>query len=128
MIIRADDLVPEDITRLLRAAPTRTQTKGLPLSGRAGAPIAKFGFWALSLTAQETDEWDVSEAIRLLISRFSAQPGVWKSIPEGGNVLLNIGLHLEGANKGFSLPADVSQFVADRNIEIEFDIYDRTMA
>ena len=36
---------------------------------------------------------------------------------------LNIGLHLETSNQGFSLPVDLLQFAADRNIDIDFDIY-----
>ena len=123
LIVRADDLVPEDITRLFLVEPTRLQVKGLPVSERAGAPIARFGFWTVSLTSQETDEWDVSEAIRLLISRFPKESGVWKLLPAGAEVRLSIGLHLETTNQGFSLPSDVLQFAADRNINIDFNIY-----
>jgi hypothetical protein len=128
LIIRADDLVPEDITRLLLVEPTRTQAKGLPISERAGASIAKFGSWAVSLTPQETDEWDVSEAIRLLFNRFTRAPDAWKLLPAGVEVRLSIGLHLETANRGFSLSSDVLHLIADRNIDIGFDIYDCTMA
>jgi hypothetical protein len=128
LIIRADDLVPEDITRLLLVEPTRTRVEGRPLSERAGAPIAKFGSWQITLTSQETDEWDVAEAIRLLIGRFSKASGAWKQLPADAELCLSIGLHLETANQGFSLPSDILQFAADRNIEVEFDIYDRAMA
>jgi hypothetical protein len=41
-------------------------------------------------------------------------------------VALSLGLHLETANQGFSLPADISQFAAERNIDVDFDVYDRT--
>lgn len=128
LIIRADDLVPEDITGLLLVEPTQTRVKGRPLFERAGAAIAKFGSWEIALTSEETDEWDVSEAIRLLIGRFSKTSGAWKQLPADAELRLRIGLHLETANQGFSLPPDILRFAADRNIEVEFDIYDRTMA
>jgi hypothetical protein len=125
LIVRADDLTPEDITRLLLVEPSRTQVKGSPISERAGAPIAKSGSWTVGLTSQETDEWDVSEAVRLLISRFPKGSGVWKLLSASAEVRLSIGLQLETRNQGFSLPSDVLQFAADRNIEIDFDIYSR---
>lgn len=123
LLVRADDLVPDDITRLLCVEPTRTQVRGQPLSERAGAPLARFGSWAVRLTPQETDEWDVAEAIGLLISRLPKTPDVWKLLPSGATMRLNIGLHLETSNQGFSLPVDLLQFAADRNIDIDFDIY-----
>jgi len=127
LVIRAADLVPEDITRLLLVEPTQTRRKGRPLSERSGAAIAKFSSSKVQLTPQDTDEWDVAEAIRLLIARFPTAPDVWKQLPADAKVLLSLGLHLETANRGFSLAPDILQFAADRNIEIEFDIYDRTM-
>lgn len=128
LIIRADDLDLESVTRLLLVEPTSTRVKGQPLSERPEAPIAKFSSWAVKLTSQETDEWDVSEAIRLLINRFPTTPGVWRQVLAAADARLSIGLQLETANQGFSLPSDILQFAADRNIEVDFDIYDRTMA
>jgi Domain of unknown function (DUF4279) len=128
LTIRADDLVPEDVTRLLRVEPTHSQTKGLPRSTKAGAPIAKFGSWKLSLTSAETDEWDVTEAARLLISRFPQGPSAWKLLPPGVEIRLSFGLHLETTNQGLSLPADILQFAADRNVDLDFDIYSERMA
>src|SRR5262245_28206977 len=80
LILRADDLVPQDITRLLLVEPTRTRSKGRPLSERVGAAISTFSSWQVKLTSQETDEWDVSEAIWLLIDRFPKASGVWKQL------------------------------------------------
>src|SRR5579872_1078059 len=87
VIIRADDLVPEDVTRLLLVEPTHSQTKGLPLSTRPGARVAKFGSWELSLKSTETDEWDVTEAARLLIGRFPKESSAWKLLPAGAKIL-----------------------------------------
>jgi hypothetical protein len=125
LIVRADDLVPDEVTRLLLVAPTRTRAKGVPLSRRVGAPVSSFGSWEVQLTPQETDEWDVSEAVRLLLSRFPEDLEVWKQLSASAKICLSVGLHLETANQGFSLSSDVSRFAADRDIDIDFDIYDR---
>jgi hypothetical protein len=90
-------------------------------------PVAKYGSWTVSLTSAETDEWDVTEAVRLL-SRFPQGAGAWKLLSTGAKVCLNFGLHLETTNQGFSLPADILQFAADRDIDIDFDIYTERMA
>jgi Domain of unknown function (DUF4279) len=123
LTIRADNLVPDDVTRLLSVQPTHSQIKGSPLSARAGATIAKFGSWTVKLASTEIDEWDVTEAVRTLVARFPQMPGVWKLLPPGAQTRLSLGLHLETRNQGFSIPADILQFAADRNIDIDFDIY-----
>jgi hypothetical protein len=123
LTVRATDLLPDEITRLLLVEPTRTQVKGVPLAQRAGARVATFGSWTVALTPRETDEWDVSEAIRLLIGRFPKEIARWRRLPPGAKVRLSLGLALATANQGFSLPADILRFAADRDIEIEFDIY-----
>jgi hypothetical protein len=123
LIVRATDLIPDDITRLLLVAPTHTQIKGAPVSRRAAARVATFGSWSAELTPHETDEWDVAEAIRLLIGRFPKEIAPWRQLPPGAEVRLSLGLELATANKGLSLPSDVLRFAADRDIEIELDIY-----
>jgi hypothetical protein len=128
LTIRADNLVPDDVTRLLLVQPTHSQIKGLPLSTRAGAAIAKFSSWTAKLASTETDEWDVTEAVRTLIARFPQAPAVWKLLPAGAQVRLSFGLQLETRNQGFSIPADVLQFAADRNIDLDFDIYSERAA
>ena len=125
LIVRSADLVPDEVTRQLLVTPTRTRTKGVPLSQRGGAPVSGFGSWAVQLTSQETDEWDVSEAVRLLLSRFPEDLEVWKQLSASAKICLSVGLHLETTNQGFSLPSDVLRFAADRDIDIDFDIYDR---
>jgi hypothetical protein len=123
LTVRADDLAPDEITRLLLVEPTRTQARGLPVTPRAGARVATFGSWTIELKPEETDEWDVSEALRLLINRFPKDANVWRRLPPGAEARLRIGLDLETRNQGFSLNGDVLRFAADRNIEIGFDIY-----
>jgi hypothetical protein len=128
LTVRADDLHPEHVTRHLAVEPTHSQVKGLPRSARADAPTATFGSWTVRLTSEETDEWDVTEAVRTLIARFPQAPAVWEQLPAGAQVRLSFGLHLETRNQGFSIPADILKFAADRNIALDFDIYSERTA
>jgi hypothetical protein len=123
LIARAADLVPDDITRLLRVTPTRTQIKGVPVSQRAGARVATFGCWTVELTPHETDEWDVAEAIRLLIDRFPKEVAPWRQLPPAAEIRLSLGLGLATSNQALSLLPDILRFAAGRDIEIELDIY-----
>ena len=123
LTVRATDLVPDEITRLLLVEPTCTQIKDVPLARRAGARAATFGSWTVALTPHETDEWDVTEAMRLLVGRFPKDIAPWRQLPPGAEIRLSLGLALATANQGFSLPSDILRFAADRDIEIAFDIY-----
>jgi len=49
-------------------------------------------------------------------------------LPPGVEIRLSFGLHLETTNQGLSLPTDILQFAADRNIDLDFDIYSERMA
>lgn len=128
LTVRADDLDPEHVTRHLAVEPTHSQVKGQPRSARTDAPTATFGSWAVRLTSEEADEWDVTEVVRTLIARFPQAPSVWETLPAGAQVRLSLGLHLETRNQGFSIPADILKFAADRNIELDFDIYSERTA
>jgi hypothetical protein len=123
LIVRATDLVPDEITRLLLVTPTRTQVKGVPVTQKAGARAATIGSWTVALTPHETDEWDVSEAIRLLVGRFPKEIAPWRQLPPDAEIRLSLGLALARENQGFSLPSDILRFAADRDNENQFAIY-----
>lgn len=58
--IGGDDLVPEEITKLLGAQPTATQTKGDKIVGRktGRVRIAKMGMWRLHAKDREPEGMD----------------------------------------------------------------------
>lgn len=53
LYLRGDDLVPEEVTRHMGIEPTRTQTKGLPLSSASPPRLSKFGLWVLAREAED---------------------------------------------------------------------------
>ena len=85
--------------------------------------LTKFGYWALEIKSSDTDEWDLNEAIKLVIEKLPKELHVWKSIPHGTKVRLFIGLELAFFNQGFTLEPDILHFLGERSIHIDCDVY-----
>jgi Domain of unknown function (DUF4279) len=123
--ITGDDLEPDEITSLLGVSPTQQQAKGKLVSNPNGrrSRMGRFGRWSLQLQPSETDEWDVAEATKLLISKVPADHGVWKSISSRARVRLNVGLSLETFNQGLSIDPILLRLLADREMQLDIGIY-----
>ena len=125
LIIDTEAVPIERISDLLRCQPTDFQQKGVPLLRPDGTVkrIPKFSSWRLRLSPEETDEWDICEAAKLLLARVSSEVQDWLEISTGGDARLSFGLSMDETNLGFSLDAELIQFLADRRIRAGFDIY-----
>jgi hypothetical protein len=126
LIITGDDLNPDQVTQRFGVLPTHAHKKGVPIIRADGTVqrIPKTGTWAFQLTPTDTDEWDVDEAAKLLISQFPTDPRVWATLPVDAKMRLSFGLDIEDANnRGFSLSSDILRFVGDRNVRLDFDLY-----
>jgi hypothetical protein len=113
------------ISTLLRCQPTDTQEKGVPLR-RADGTIKRtprHSSWRLKLSPQETDEWDICEAAKLLLARLNDDLEAWREITNGGEARLSFGLEMAERNLGFSLDPELMRYLAERNIEADFDVY-----
>jgi uncharacterized protein DUF4279 len=123
--IHADDLVPDEVTSLLGAAPTQVQQKGKPWVTPNGKHVrmGKFGRWSLELKPNETDEWDVAEAARILLSRVPADPGVWRALSSRAKIRLSVGVGLESFNQGLSIDPALLRLLADREMQLDLAIY-----
>ena len=87
------------------------------------ARITKSGAWHLDLAAGDTDEWDCSEAMMLLMKRLPTDIGLWRGLAQRFSVDLFVGLHMHSQNKGFDLSPEVMAYLGERGIEAGFDIY-----
>jgi hypothetical protein len=125
LIIRTEAIPIERLSDLLGCQPTNFQQKGIPLFRPDGTVkrIPKFSSWRLKLSPEETDEWDIGEAAKLLLARVSSEVPVWLEISDGGDTHLSFGLSMNETNRGFSLDAELIQYLADRRIRASFDIY-----
>jgi ribosomal protein L19 len=121
--ISGDDLVPEEITRLLGVSPTHAQTKGQVFVGEktGSRRVANCGMWRLCAADQEPD--DVDTQISEILAALTSDSAVWRDITSRYDVDLFCGFFLGKTNSGFSLSPQSLAALGDRGIEISFDIY-----
>lgn len=122
-----DDLVPDEITRLLGAVPTLAQIKGEkivgPVSGQTR--IARSGMWLLQ-TADRSPA-DMDGQIQEILSQTTNDLAVWQSLSKKYFTELFCGLMLEGTNEGIGLTPQSLVALGERGIELGLDIYAKRM-
>jgi hypothetical protein len=124
--ISAEDLVPDEVSRLMGCEPDESQQKGKPVLRQDGTMmrIAKFGSWELILRPEDTDEWDCAEAMMLVLHRLPSKIGLWRRVTKKRyKVEFFVGLSMPSQNKGFELPPEVMKYLGDRGIAAGFDVY-----
>ena len=124
--IYGDDLVPQDITRMLGAQPSHACTKGEMGKKMAGLKVgdlrvAKTGMWRLCASNREPE--DIDGQIREIFSQISADVAVWQNLTKNYQVNLFCGLFMTKTNDGLSISPQSMAVLAERGIELWFDIY-----
>jgi hypothetical protein len=121
--IGSADLIPDEITRLLGATPTRTEVKGEKIVGRktGHVRIAKMGVWRLSASDREPEDMDGQ--IREILSQATSDLAVWRNIAQKHQIDLFCGLFLGGSNEGMTLSAESLAALGERGVEMGLDIY-----
>ncbi|GAA5484837.1 DUF4279 domain-containing protein [Haloferula sargassicola] len=122
--IIGDDLIPDEITRLLGASPTQAQTKGDKIVGKktGNVRIARFGMWRLE--ASDCEPGDLDDQIRLICGQLTDDLAVWESFASRYKMDLFCGLFMECGNEGISLSPAALFALGSRGIELDLDIYD----
>lgn len=125
LIIFTEAMPVEHLSTLLRCEPTDTWKKGEPLYRPDGTVkrIPRHSRWHLKLSPEETDEWDVCEAAKLLLARVNHDLEVWREITRDGQARLSFGLEMDARNLGFDLDPELMRYLGDRNIRADFDVY-----
>lgn len=121
--IFGDDLNPAEVSRLLGCQPSIAYAKGDALIGRTigRERIARTGSWRLK--SDEDRGVDLAAQIEKLLSRVNGDLDVWKKLAQKYEVELFCGLFLEDIARELWLSAEVLQPIADRRLNIGFDIY-----
>ena len=121
--IMGDDLMPEEISRLLGCEPTSGQFKGqeivAPKSGRTR--IARSGMWRLDCEARFPEDLDgqISELLKQLTSDLS----VWDDIASRFKIDLFVGLMMKERNEGCVVSQESMRQLGERSIALGLDIY-----
>jgi hypothetical protein len=120
--IMGDSLVPDDVTRVLGAAPSASQIKGEELHGKDGrVRTAKFGAWRLH--ASETSPGDLDAQVAEILSKLSSDLRVWSELSDKFDVDLFCGWFMEKENEGLGVSAQTLRSLGERGIELSLDIY-----
>jgi hypothetical protein len=122
--ILGDDLVPDEISRLLGARPTTSRIKGEVFRTPNGRPLtARTGSWDLRASTVHNSE-DLDGQVAELLTQLTNNLDVWASLSEKFRIDLFCGWFMKTSNAGVAIsPASLSA-LGDRRIILELDIYD----
>ena len=112
-----EDLVPEEVTRLLQCQPTTAEAKG------ARGRFPPKGRWLFEIQSKDLGDVDLEDGLKILFEKLPVDLKVWAELTERYKVDIFCGLFLAAENRGFSLSPEMSKMLADRGLEIGFDIY-----
>jgi hypothetical protein len=117
-----DDLEPDEITHILRCAPTAAHRTGEVIRYKSGRErVVKCGNWQLNANKAEPE--DINRQVRWLLSQVEPDPDAWKRLTQRFEVDIYCGLFMKRSNEGFSLAPDVMALLGERGIHLGFEIY-----
>jgi hypothetical protein len=118
------DLDPDEVSSVLQATPTTARRKGDRLRGRYRRS-AKEGAWMLELEFDQSTEIELDQAINQLLDGLNPDPAVWEDLNRRFKCDLFCGLFLGegGGNEGFGLVPETLRRLAERGLEVGFDLY-----
>lgn len=124
-----EELDPEAITTKLSVQPDRMMRRGQPRKSRAGRDMstARIGMWAIDVPKALIGKLDIAGAVAHLLDRLPVTDQQWNdalALCPHANVRVFLGLRLDSFNRGFTLPARLLRQLAQRRIELDFDVYE----
>ena len=119
--ILGDDLLPEEVSALVGASPSRAERKGEAIRTKTGERIARTGAWRLEATASEPENLDAQ--VSELLSQLTPNLETWRSLGERYRLDLFCGWFMNGTNEGVSVSPATLLALGERGIELGLDIY-----
>ncbi|KRB07334.1 DUF4279 domain-containing protein [Lysobacter sp. Root690] len=121
--IHGDDLIPDEVSRLLGAQAENAQTRGEILIGKVTGHrrVARTGVW--SVQAQDRSPGDLDAQIDDIFARLSDDPAAWAQLQSRFAMNLFCGLFMGGRNEGEVISAAKLRLLGERGIELQLDIY-----
>jgi hypothetical protein len=119
LCIYGEELVPDEITALLRCQPTHAHLKG-DKKGPSSPGFDK-GAWILEVRGESPILPEI--LTRKLLMMVPSTPEIWKQLQEKLEIQIRYGIHMSGWNKGFRLPHELVDWMGLLKADVEFDIY-----
>jgi hypothetical protein len=124
--IYGDHLVPDEISTLLGAQPTKARTKSEKIIGAKGNPVrvAKTGSWHLDAEARIPEDMDGQ--IQEILAKLPSDLSVWQGLTRRFAVDLFCGVFMATGGDGLTLSAASLAALGSRGIEMGVCIYERS--
>ena len=120
--ISGESLLPDEITALLGAKPSRARVKGEPINSRVSNPVlAKIG--SCQLAATECEPENVDGQVQEILSQLTDDLSVWTDLGARFGVDLFCGWFMQETNEGLSLSPWTLADLGQRGIVLALDIY-----
>ena len=119
--VSGDDLDPADITQLLGSEPSFSYKNGDLISPGRSTTRRKCGMWLLQ--SRDAEPEDYHNQIESILSSLTNDLKIWRELSNKYDVDFFFGFFMGTGNDGFTLPSKVINILAERHIDIGFDIY-----
>ena len=120
--ISGDDLLPEEVSKLLGATPTLARTKGEEIVYASGRTrIAKIGQWHIEATDAEPENLDAQ--VKEILSQLTGDLAVWSVLSKRFDIDLFCGWFMQSGNEGLTISPATLLALGERGIELSVDIY-----
>jgi hypothetical protein len=120
LCVYGEELDPEEITRILGVAPTRSHRRGDRLSPEG--PPFRTGAWLCEVKSAAVPD-PPDEALGRLLDRLPSDPTFWRRLTQQYEIRIFFRIGFEGWNKGFTLSAGNIQRAAVLGVRLDFDLY-----
>ena len=133
--LTAEDLDPDEVSRLLGVEPDLTRRRGvrwpLPDPDGMSTPLrlssvpACLGVWSIRLKPEQAPGCDVEAAMAIVLDRVAAvAPEAWRRVRADADARLSAALTLDAYNRGFGLGPTLLRRVVELDLELNFEVYE----
>jgi Domain of unknown function (DUF4279) len=119
--VSGDDLDPDEITHILGAAPSFSYRNGDLISPGRSEAKRKCGMWLLESAEAEPEDYHAQ--IAAILSKLTRDLKVWHRLADKYQVDFYCGFFMDTTNQGFTLSLQTMTTLAERRIEIGFEVY-----
>ena len=116
-----DDLIPDDLTKLLQCKPTEAYEKGYVVTTTVRPRTEKTGRWFL--TVERNSYQTLEEQIFELFEKLTDDLKVWENLNERFESSIYCGAWLKSWNRDAWFSSNLLKQIADRKLSIGLAIY-----
>lgn len=125
--IIGDELDPDEITRLVECAPSRSRHRGDRVGSRSSS-THRHGLWSLTTDGSVDEARPLHGHVAWLMERTTANTDVWRELASRYTCRVFVGWFMDQENEGVILPPELLGEMAARHPRLQLDVYAMTEA